>query len=138
MSFKLVSDRKRLIGRAKDISPRDIDLILQSDGDRLSGYGFVQVAIARNNSVDARSPPGRQNPDFLANPGHARGDGAGKAAKGLVGPVHPLYGHAKRTVGRVLAERDRFEVMQERGAAMPRHCSARVHDIIAVERRERD
>ncbi len=87
------------------------------DGGRLAGFRHHHLVAPRH---------------------RARGDGAAKAAEVEIRPVDELHGQAERLVGVDAVDRYRFEVFEQRRAAIPAGVGRRRGDVVAIARRHRD
>src|SRR5439155_13460772 len=86
MRFELISNLDRIAGSADDIAARDVDLILEGEGDGSAGTDALKVAVIGDDAVDERCAAGRDDFDLIARRDRPRDDRAGKTAEGLVRP----------------------------------------------------
>ncbi|MED5565369.1 MAG: adenylyl-sulfate kinase, partial [Pseudomonadota bacterium] len=86
----------------------------------LAGYSFGQCAVLRNNALNYRIASRRHNADIISCTDFAGTYQAAKAAKIQIGSVDPLHRHTKRLFGcRICVDLDRFQMLNECGAAIP-------------------
>ena len=100
--------------------------------------GDLEIAVGGDDAGDMDAPARRLDDDLVARLDLAARDGAGIAAKIEMRPVHPLHGEAERLLALLARDVDRLEMSEQRRAAIPMHMRARVHHIVALERRDRN
>ena len=135
--LELVGDLSRIVGRAQQIASARVDLVGECDRDRLTGDGFVEVAVHRDDAIDGRRRARRQHPDRVAGLDGAADDASGEPAEVEVGTVHPLHRHPERLLCQVVVDRHRLEEPQQRRAVIPRGVRTRFDDVVALQCRQR-
>src|SRR5262249_58781276 len=97
------------------VAAADIDLVGESQRDRLAGDREVEVAVTSHDALDRRLEAGRVHADAVARPDDAGADGAGEASEVQVGAVDPLPRQAGRPrLHPRLVDLDGLEVLHQR------------------------
>src|ERR1019366_559774 len=125
---------REVAGQGEHVAARDIDLVLQAEGDGHGCEGFGEFAIPGDDGFHAAGAAAGQHGDGVARVHDARGKGAGEAAEIQVGTDDVLHGEAQSGEIEVAGDGHGLEVFQEGGTAVPGGAPARVDDVIAIER----
>src|SRR5919197_1830797 len=125
------------------VAPRDVERPGQADRHRLPGRRQSDVPLAQ--PVDprhGRAVPGRQHEHGVPDPEDARSDLPGVSAVlaevSCRRPQHVLHREpgGERRAGR--RQRHLLQVLEQRRAPVPPHPVAPLHDVVTVERGDRD
>ena len=138
VSGELVGDLRTVAHGRQHVATRDIDLVGERDGDRISRLGTVEFAAGTDDRPDLRTPPGGERGNLVAGPGAAADDRAGKTAEIEVRPVDPLDRHAERTPGAIVSGVDGFQMFEQMTPGIPRRATAARADVVAVAGGDRD
>jgi hypothetical protein len=127
--------RRGRVGDGRDqVTAADVQLVLQRDRDRERRGRLLERACRPLDRRDPRAGAAGQHRDLVADAQRAGRDLPG--VEPALGADHVLH---RQPCGRLHAvERHRLEVRQQRLAAVPRHPLAPVHDVVAVQRGDRD
>ena len=123
----------------KHFASAEVDFVFELDGDAArEGCGF-EIAVEGDESFDARGAAAGQSADTLAGADFSALNAAGEAAEGGVGANDELHGKTQRAVcGFGDGEWNGFEIVQQRGAGVPRHVDAGLNDVVAGESADGD
>src|SRR6185437_14786716 len=87
--------RRRAQRIGDHVAAAGVELAVEAEGHRLPFAGAIQIAVERDDALDARALHARLHHDLVATGHAAAADGAGIAAERLVRTVHPLHRHAE-------------------------------------------
>ena len=138
VGLELVGDLDGRPGGTDDIASAGVDLVGERERDRLAGDGLVEVAVHRDDPVDDAGRTRRQHADRITGTDRAPDDASGEPTEVEVRSVHPLHRHAERSVGHLVVDRHGLEVPEQRRAVVPRRLDARLDDVVAAQRGQRD
>ncbi len=121
------------------LAAAQVDLVLKLHRQALGCMRELQLAVIGDQRPYPGCAPAGQGADLQPGSQHATLNTTGKAAEVRVGPHHKLHGKAQRSrtpFGN--PQRHGFKGVQQRRARIPGHVGARVHDIVAGQRADRD
>ena len=129
--------------RAADhVAAGDVDVVLEPDGHRHRRERLVDLLVEQVDAGDLAGHARGQHEDVVAGLQHAAGDLAGVAAVVVVvvglGADDVLHREAGVDEVAVGGDVDVLEVVHQRLAVVPGHVLAAGHDVVALERRDRD
>ena len=114
-----LGDGRRRARRRDDIAAGRVEGIGEDERHRLSGLRRGKVAVEGCDPGHGAVAAGRQHADAVADAHDAAGDQTRKAAKAVIGPVHPLHCHPERQSRGAAAGLGALEILQQREAAVP-------------------
>src|SRR5207253_6314722 len=109
------------IGRCQHVTAAHVDVVGESERDRLPGRRLIEIAGRRNNACNLDRPAGWKERKAVARAHASRHDGAAIAAELRARPVDPLHWHAEWLAVRARRYFDAFEMFEEGCAAIPLH-----------------
>ena len=130
---------------ADHVAAADINVVLEAHGDGHRRKRLLHRAVAGVDRLDGRRHAAGQNNDIVARLEHTAGNLAGVTAVVVqlmaclrLRPDDVLHREAR--VDEIAVARDvhLFEVMEQRGAVVPRRAGAARHDVVTEQRRDRD
>ncbi len=118
------------------VAARDVDVVLQRQGDGEGRKGFLQFPLAMVQALDARGEAARINQHFVARlenaAGHAPGIPAEIVPRLALRTDHPLHGKPRLHVVLARADIDVLQMIQQGRALIPWHAVGFLHDVIAM------
>ena len=116
------------------VATRAIDFISKRERDRQWRRGFGKIAIKCDNARDSGSLATRQHHDGVAWFHATASKRACEAAKVKIRSIDPLHRKAEINHVASTSKWHGVKVFEQRHAVIPRRLSARVHNIVALER----
>jgi len=123
----------------------DVDIVRQHQGDGLRAEGLLARAVEGPDLFHRRDQSGGQGQHTLAHAHHAACDLSAEPAEvvqrgvlGLVGPVDPLHREPELVEVVIAADVHRLQMAEQRRPLIPGRVLGVRHDIVAVERADRD
>jgi hypothetical protein len=117
--------------RGQDVAARDVELLCQQKGDRLTGRCGGLFRIGPEDPGDRTLPAGGGDDHVVAHRHATGGNGAREAAEVLVRPIHPLHREAQRLRRRIGGDVHRLEVLEQRRPGVPGHGRGPRRDVVA-------
>ena len=136
--LELIGHFRRILRSHDHITPADVHLVRQGQGNRLPGHCLVLLPIICHHGLDLGHGSRRQNAHAVPRLHTSRSDAPSETAKVEVGPVDPLDRHAERALCRAGANLHRLEKLEQGASVIPGHPLAAVDDIVPIERGERN
>src|ERR1019366_9555257 len=102
-----------------DVTPTDVDLVVQCQRDRLTGDGFGEITVSGHEPCHGGLPTRRKHAYPVAGMNRATDNHAGAASEILVGTIHPLHRKSEGAVFASDRDFDCLEVPHEGGAVVP-------------------
>jgi hypothetical protein len=138
------------VGRGDHVTARDVDLVVQGDGDRLAHVGMVEVGdmpldvqVVGDDAVDTRGAPGVGDDHLVALGDGSRHDGACVPAEVPLGPDDELHREPERVndllgIGPRAEWHPLLQGLEDRRPVVPRHHRAGDGDVVAGDGAHRD
>src|SRR4051794_26639238 len=124
------------------VAAAHVDVVGEADGDRHRREGLGDLLVEHVDGLDGRGHPTRQDDDLVTGLEHPTGDLAGVPAVVVELVALRAYDVLHREAGvdqvAVGGDVDVLEVVHQRRAVVPRRVLRAGHDVVALERRDRD
>ncbi len=115
-----------------------IELVLQTDRDRLRREGVDRIAVGSKDARDSGVPARGKRHYLIAYADHARGDRAAVTTEVGVRAQDVLHREAEVDQVAIAGDVDRLQVGEQRRPLVPGHACAAVNDVVSVQRADRD
>ena len=136
---ELIAHRGRFVRAADEIAARDIDLVCESQRDRLLGHCAVKVAVEGHDATDHTRAARRHDANGRTGCDLSARDGACEAAEIEVGTVHPLHRQAEgRGLRPGFIEFHGLEVGHQARPCVPGRIALRLNDVVPAHSRQGD
>ena len=121
------------------VAAADIDLVFETNRDRLRRVRRCQIAIVSDDALDARMAPRRQRQHQVALAEHARSQLPRIAAEIQIGPQHILHReNARASSSRPLSAGTSSRYSSSAGPVVPGAARALLDHVIAIARADRN
>ena len=131
-------DARQVLGPHEHVAAAHVNLVAERQGHGHRRERLGPLALPGHHSANAAAGSGRQRHDLVAGPDDAGGNRSCKPAEIQVRSVDVLDGETEIDQVPIRRHVDRVEAVQQRLAPIPIHVSARIDDVVAVQRRYRD
>ena len=134
----VVGTGRHLIHADQQVTPADVDLVDQGDGDGPPRTGDLEIAVECDNARHRRPHAGGQGHHPVAGPEHAGGHRAGEAPEVEVGSDHHLDRQAQALQVDAHLHIDRLQVFHQGWSIEPGEVVTRLDHVVALQCRHRE
>ena len=128
----------QVVGMDQHLAPRDVDLVLEREGDAERWEGFLQLAVVGHDAFHSRGLARGQGHYRVSLAHHAARHLSREAPEVLVRPQDVLDRIAQVRVIPIQVDGHVFQEAEQGRPGIPRRTRALLHHVVAIERRERD
>ena len=136
MGRHLVGNRRRVAGNTDYIATAYINLVCQTNDNRVPAVRLTYFLITTNDRRDFRAHARRGYYNIVAYLNLTGGNISGEATKILIRAAHPLHRQTKTLRALQRLNLDGFQMLQQCWACVPGHCVTIKNHVIAFQSRQ--
>ena len=125
---------RTVLGKHQHIASAEVDLVLQLQRHRHRCKRLRQISVVADDRTHACFPSGRQRYHFVTGTYHSARHAASKSPEICIGSNYHLHWESQILEGVARADRNGFQVFEQRWPLIPGRALASIDDVVPLQR----